>query len=134
MVRLRSPGASTSSTTSISRVIETASPAAGTCPLGHVRRLARGEKVWQAHRSHWYQRAALAVGHAAVCRRLAMLNAVLIALAISTLQYGDWLPLLGAAAAVLGFLLYLLRLTRAEADSIQGRDRALSRSQRLRHP
>ena len=80
-----------------------------------LRRLARGEKVWQAHRSHWYQRAALAVGHAAVCRRLAMLNAVLIALAVSTLQYGDWLPLLGAAAAVLGFLLYLSRLARRGA-------------------
>lgn len=28
-----------------------------------LRRLIRGEKVWQAHRSHWYQRAAQVIGH-----------------------------------------------------------------------
>jgi hypothetical protein len=29
-------------------------------------RLARGEKVWHAHREHWYQRAAAATRHDAV--------------------------------------------------------------------
>lgn len=28
-----------------------------------LRRLMRGEKIWQAHRTHWYQRAAQAIGH-----------------------------------------------------------------------
>lgn len=28
-----------------------------------LRRLLRGEKVWQAHRTHWYQRASRSIGH-----------------------------------------------------------------------
>lgn len=28
-----------------------------------LRRLLRGDKVWQAHRTHWYQRAARSIGH-----------------------------------------------------------------------
>ena len=80
-----------------------------------LRRLLRGEKVWQAHRSHWYQRAAAAVGHGAVARRVAVFNLAMIALALSTLFYGDWLPLAGTAVLTLGFLAYLSRLARRAA-------------------
>lgn len=48
-----------------------------------LRRLRRGEKVWQAHRRHFYQQGARKLGsHAAVAGRIAMLNLLLIALAL----------------------------------------------------
>lgn len=47
-----------------------------------LRRLARGEPVWRAHRSHAYQIAASATSHPAVVRRIIVLNAVLILLAL----------------------------------------------------
>jgi UDP-N-acetylmuramyl pentapeptide phosphotransferase/UDP-N-acetylglucosamine-1-phosphate transferase len=52
-----------------------------------LRRLARGEKVWLAHRQHAYQ-TALAGGldHAAVCWRLIGLNTVLILLAVVSIR------------------------------------------------
>ena len=47
------------------------------------RRLARGERVWQAHRGHFYQRAARAMGsHAPVARAVLYLNLLLVALAL----------------------------------------------------
>ena len=46
------------------------------------RRLVRFEPVWQAHRSHFYQRAALGFGnHAAVTLRVLALNACLVGIA-----------------------------------------------------
>ncbi len=77
-----------------------------------LRRLARRERVWQAHRSHWYQRAAARIGHAAVSRRVAAFNILLLLLALATLSFGDWLPLLAAAVLTLAFLAYLSRLAR----------------------
>jgi UDP-N-acetylmuramyl pentapeptide phosphotransferase/UDP-N-acetylglucosamine-1-phosphate transferase len=81
-------------------------------------RLARGEKVWQAHRTHFYQRATdngfsvLEVSASVFC-----LNVVLAALAFATLV----LPPLGQAAAVaLGALLVavlLWRFARSPAES-----------------
>ncbi len=45
-----------------------------------VRRLARGEKVWQAHRQHFYQRAVQrGLGHAVVVRRVIAADLILIA-------------------------------------------------------
>jgi UDP-N-acetylmuramyl pentapeptide phosphotransferase/UDP-N-acetylglucosamine-1-phosphate transferase len=83
------------------------------------RRLARGEKVWQAHRTHFYQRATdngfsvLEVSASVFC-----LNVVLAALAFATLV----LPPLGQAAAVaLGALLVavlLWRFARSPAESL----------------
>jgi UDP-N-acetylmuramyl pentapeptide phosphotransferase/UDP-N-acetylglucosamine-1-phosphate transferase len=74
------------------------------------RRLARGEKVWQAHRTHFYQRATdngfsvLEVSASVFC-----LNVVLAALAFATLV----LPPMGQAAAVaLGALLVAALLWR----------------------
>src|SRR5215207_1374 len=82
------------------------------------RRLARGEKVWQAHRTHFYQRATdngfsvLKVSASVFC-----LNLVLAALAFATLV----LPPMGQAAAVaLGTLLVavlLWRFARSPAES-----------------
>ena len=63
-----------------------------------VRRLLRGEKVWEAHREHAYQRAARAVGsHAAIALRIAACNSVLIVLAVVALS----LPMLAFAMAAL---------------------------------
>jgi UDP-N-acetylmuramyl pentapeptide phosphotransferase/UDP-N-acetylglucosamine-1-phosphate transferase len=82
------------------------------------RRLARGEKVWQAHRTHFYQRATdngfsvLEVSASVFC-----LNVILAALAFATLV----LPPLGQAVAVaLGALLVavlLWRFARSPAQS-----------------
>lgn len=63
------------------------------------RRAARGERVWQAHRSHFYQQAARRLGsHAAVVIRLIILNAGLIALAMAATA----VPALAAPAAIAG--------------------------------
>lgn len=52
-----------------------------------LRRLLRGEKVWQAHRSHFYQQGARRLGsHAAVSLRIAGLNMILIGLALASLH------------------------------------------------
>lgn len=52
-----------------------------------LKRLKRGEKIWEPHRSHYYQRAARGVGsHAIVVRRVALCNAVLIGLAVLALS------------------------------------------------
>lgn len=51
-----------------------------------LRRLLRGEKVWQAHRSHFYQQATAKLSHAGVAGRIAVLNAMLILLAAISLQ------------------------------------------------
>lgn len=50
-----------------------------------LRRGLRGEKVWQAHRSHFYQQGARKLGsHAAVALRIAALNLLLVGLAVAS--------------------------------------------------
>jgi UDP-N-acetylmuramyl pentapeptide phosphotransferase/UDP-N-acetylglucosamine-1-phosphate transferase len=75
-----------------------------------LRRLARGEKPWQPHRQHAYQRAVLGgTPPSAVVLRTAIANAALVALAIASI----WHPILalaGAAAVVTVLLLDLERL------------------------
>jgi UDP-N-acetylmuramyl pentapeptide phosphotransferase/UDP-N-acetylglucosamine-1-phosphate transferase len=77
-----------------------------------LRRLAAGERVWQAHRSHYYQRAldrGLTV--AEVVARVFAINLILIALAlgsIATANYSLSLAWLAAGAAVVGWLLAAL--------------------------
>lgn len=62
------------------------------------RRIARREKIWQAHRQHFYQRAVTGgLSHARVSSMIALANAVLIALAILSVEF--------AAAALLGAVL-----------------------------
>ena len=53
-----------------------------------LRRLRRGERVWQAHRSHFYQQGARKLGgHVGVAGRIALLNLLLVGLAmLSTLS------------------------------------------------
>ena len=68
------------------------------------RRLARGEKPWQPHRQHFYQRAVLGgATPAAVVLRVSVANAALMALAVLSIRYP--LPALVGAAAVVGALL-----------------------------
>lgn len=63
-----------------------------------LRRLLRGEKVWQAHRSHFYQQGARKLGsHAAVSLRIAGLNIILIGLSLASLH--SW-PVALAAVGV----------------------------------
>jgi len=63
-----------------------------------LRRAARFEKIWHAHREHFYQRAVQAgLGHAAVVLRILAANVVLIGLAVLGLEW-PWV------AAVLAFL------------------------------
>lgn len=71
-----------------------------------LRRLLRREKVWQAHRSHFYQRGADRLGsHAAVAGRIALLNVALIGLALASTLSPAAAVLAVAAALVLALLL-----------------------------
>ena len=64
-----------------------------------VRRAARGERIWQPHRSHFYQQAARHLGsHAAVVVRLIVLNAGLVALAVAATA----VPALAGPAVIAG--------------------------------
>lgn len=85
-----------------------------------VRRALRGEKIWQAHRSHYYQRVVLM---GASHRQLAwgayalMLAAVALAFTLSVLpQYTAWLLALWAAAYLLVFLAIDLRWYRTHHE------------------
>ena len=75
-----------------------------------LRRLLRGERVWQAHREHFYQRAVQAgLGHAAVVGRVILADLLLIGCAWAA-QQGWGVAALGAAAAiVIGLLADLAR-------------------------
>lgn len=66
-----------------------------------LRRLWRREKIWQAHRSHFYQQGARRLGsHVAVTTRLLMLNLFLAGMAVASLQSGMMaLAATGLAAA-----------------------------------
>jgi len=68
-----------------------------------LRRLARGEKVWQAHRQHFYQRAAAGGSHAPVALAILAANLGLVALALWSLAQP--LPALAAAALLVALLL-----------------------------
>ena len=62
-----------------------------------LRRIARREKIWQAHRQHFYQRAvAGGLTHARVSLMIALANAALIGLAILSREFAV-VSLIGAA-------------------------------------
>jgi UDP-N-acetylmuramyl pentapeptide phosphotransferase/UDP-N-acetylglucosamine-1-phosphate transferase len=95
--------------------------AAGILPLYFIadatltllKRLARGEKLWQPHRQHAYQRAVLGgTRPSEVVLRTAVANAVLIALAVASIWH-PVLALVGAAAVVAALLVNLEGLARA---------------------
>lgn len=69
----------------------------GDATLTLIRRAARGEKIWQAHREHAYQKAVHnGMTHGAVSARVGALGAVLTGLAVLSLHY----PVAAALAAV----------------------------------
>jgi UDP-N-acetylmuramyl pentapeptide phosphotransferase/UDP-N-acetylglucosamine-1-phosphate transferase len=72
------------------------------------RRLLRGEKVWQAHRQHYYQRAVRGgLGHAAVVRRV--IAADLLLIGCGWTAENGWGPIsLGAAVVIVTALLAVL--------------------------
>ncbi|HTZ35893.1 MAG TPA: glycosyltransferase family 4 protein [Stellaceae bacterium] len=75
-----------------------------------LRRLARGERVWQAHREHFYQRAVqLGLGHAAVVRRVIAADIVLIACAYAAAHGWGFAAIGVAGIAVVTLLVALSR-------------------------
>jgi UDP-N-acetylmuramyl pentapeptide phosphotransferase/UDP-N-acetylglucosamine-1-phosphate transferase len=75
-----------------------------------VKRLRRGEKPWQPHRQHFYQRAVLAgATPPAVVWRISAANVALIALALLSLRW-PLVSLVGAAGVVAWLLIELQRL------------------------
>jgi len=85
-----------------------------TCTL--LARAWRGEKLWQAHRRHFYQRAVLGgATPSAVVWRVGAANAMLLALALVSVRHP--LPALLAAAALIAALLaHLENLARRRAS------------------
>jgi len=79
-----------------------------------LRRAARGEKVWRAHREHFYQRPVLrGLPHDRIVRPIAAANLLLIALALAA-SAGAVLPaLIGAVLVVALLLAWLARAGRA---------------------
>jgi UDP-N-acetylmuramyl pentapeptide phosphotransferase/UDP-N-acetylglucosamine-1-phosphate transferase len=74
------------------------------------RRLVRGERVWHAHREHFYQRAVQrGLGHATVVRRVIAADLILIACGWAAENGWGTLALAGAAAVVLVLLAGLAR-------------------------
>ena len=72
------------------------------------RRLVRGERVWEAHREHFYQQAVgRGLGHAAVVKRVIAADLLLI-LCAWLAENGTGLAALAAAAAVVTVLLWAL--------------------------
>jgi UDP-N-acetylmuramyl pentapeptide phosphotransferase/UDP-N-acetylglucosamine-1-phosphate transferase len=81
-----------------------------------IRRFWRGEKVWEAHRTHAYQRAARAAGsHSAVVLRIAACNAVLIGAAVVAVAH-PWTGLIAGAVSVGALLWDLERLADTGTD------------------
>lgn len=75
-----------------------------------VRRLVRGERVWQAHRRHFYQIAVQhGIGHAQVCVWVIGANLVLILLALAANMWSPWLALVAAVLVVAATLAWMVR-------------------------
>lgn len=72
-----------------------------------LRRAARGERVWEAHREHFYQRAVQSGrGHAKVSIGVGGCNAMLLGFAVLSLTW-PWVAFAAAAAVVCIFLFWL---------------------------
>ncbi len=70
-----------------------------------IKRGARGAKIWQAHREHFYQRAAQGgASHAWVAAQVLACNAVLIVLAVVAARGSVWPALLASAGVVAALL------------------------------
>ncbi len=76
-----------------------------------VRRMLKGEKFWQAHRQHFYQKAALRVGHKPVLFAIMGTNLIILGLCISSITAGLWV-LIGVPLVVAILLWYLNDMAR----------------------
>ncbi|MHB2207468.1 MraY family glycosyltransferase [Methylobacterium sp. CM6257] len=75
-----------------------------------IARAARGERVWEAHRGHYYQRATLnGLSVPGIVTRVFGVNCALAALAAATLLWPSWPVTLAALAAGLALVAALLR-------------------------
>ena len=84
-----------------------------------LRRLARGERIWHAHREHFYQRAVQrGLGHAAVVLRVIAANVVLIACACAAVRGWGFAAL---GTAVLTVAVLLVGLGRGFSASLRAR-------------
>jgi len=82
------------------------------------RRAAAGQKPWQAHKSHFYQRAHQGgLSHSQVSLAIGALNAVLIVFATAAALGWRWLGLAAAAAAVTLLLAYFAARAPAAAPA-----------------
>jgi UDP-N-acetylmuramyl pentapeptide phosphotransferase/UDP-N-acetylglucosamine-1-phosphate transferase len=79
-----------------------------------LRRLLRGERIWRAHREHFYQRAVQAGrSHARVVGAIILADAALVVLALWSVSAGPWLPLALAGLTVALLLVHLGRPRRS---------------------
>jgi UDP-N-acetylmuramyl pentapeptide phosphotransferase/UDP-N-acetylglucosamine-1-phosphate transferase len=84
-----------------------------------LRRLARGERVWQAHREHFYQRAVQrGLSHDAVVLRIIAADVVLIACACAAVRGWGFAAL---CVAVLTVAVLLIALGRGFSTGLRGR-------------
>ena len=75
-----------------------------------LRRALRGEKIWQAHREHFYQRAVRSgLRHDQVSARIALVNGGLILCAVIAALASDWIGLAAATLLIAALLAYLGR-------------------------
>jgi UDP-N-acetylmuramyl pentapeptide phosphotransferase/UDP-N-acetylglucosamine-1-phosphate transferase len=73
-----------------------------------IKRAARGAKIWQAHREHFYQRAVQGgASHARVAAQVLACNAVLIVLAVVAARGSVWPALLASVGTVAALLVRL---------------------------
>ncbi|MEQ9048305.1 MAG: glycosyltransferase family 4 protein [Sneathiellaceae bacterium] len=85
-------------------------------------RLLRGERIWQAHRQHFYQQAARRFGgHGRVLARLVPLNLALVLLAALTIAWRDaGIPALAGAALLVAACFWHFRERRPAAGVAGG--------------
>ena len=80
-----------------------------------MRRVLRREKIWQAHRQHFYQRATVSMGSPApVVRWIALTNLALIFAALLDFLF----PLAGMGLAVLIVILLLVKMNRCAKKAL----------------
>ncbi len=74
-----------------------------------LRRARRGERVWQAHREHYYQKAVQrGLSHATVSAAIGTANLMLLGIAVFSI-HSPWPALAGATAIVAALLIWLSR-------------------------
>ncbi len=80
----------------------------GDATLTLLRRILKGEKVWLAHRLHFYQLAVKAgLDHGQVVRHVLFINLLLVALAVAAARGWVWASLICAGVAVSWLLFFL---------------------------